>query len=144
MASRNLRVSMVLAVVFLCLNGFLNAGKPATDGVDWKVGLAQVKITPERPIFLSGYASRNKPFVKIENDLFAKAMVFEDGAGRRAVLVTSDIIGFPAAIAEPICAAIHKKTGLKREQILLNSAHIHTSPMQQAEVTYIFRSVRTR
>src|SRR5262249_31017463 len=29
---------------------------------DWKVGLARVKITPERPVFMAGYASRNKPF----------------------------------------------------------------------------------
>jgi hypothetical protein len=31
-------------------------------GPGWKAGLAQVDITPERPVFLAGYASRNKPF----------------------------------------------------------------------------------
>jgi hypothetical protein len=96
---------------------------------EWNVGLAQIKITPAKPVFLSGYASRTKPFAKIENDLFAKALAIEDRTGNRAVLVTSDILGFPAEIAEPICAAISKKTALKREQILLNSAHIHTGPM---------------
>jgi hypothetical protein len=130
MTQRNLYPRFVLLlVVSICpagdpRTGTLQAGEPG-----WKVGLARIKITPERPVFLSGYASRNKPFEKIENDLFAKAMVLEDGAGRRAVLVTTDIIGFPAAIAEAICAAVQKKLDLKREQILLNSSHIHTGPM---------------
>ena len=95
---------------------------------DWKIGLAQVKITPERPVFLAGYASRNKPFSKVEADLFAKALVLEDREGHRAVLVTSDLIGFPAAVAEPICERLRDKMGLKREQILLNSSHTHTGP----------------
>src|SRR5947207_270814 len=73
---------------------------------EWKVGLAQVKITPEQPIFLAGYASRTKPFDKVAADLFAKALVLEDREGHRAVLVTSDLIGFHAAIAEPICQRI--------------------------------------
>jgi hypothetical protein len=95
---------------------------------DWKVGLAQVKITPERPVFLAGYASRNKPFSKVESDLYAKALVLEDREGHRAVLVTSDLIGFSAAVAEPICERLRDKMGLKREQILLNSSHTHTGP----------------
>jgi hypothetical protein len=95
---------------------------------EWKVGLARVKITPDKPVFLSGYASRNKPFEKVENDLYAKALVLQDRDGNRAVLVTSDLLGFPAAVAEPICDRIRQKLGLPRAVILLNSAHTHTGP----------------
>src|SRR5438105_5420830 len=95
---------------------------------EWRVGLAQVKITPEQPVFLAGYASRNKPFERVETDLFVKALALEDPSGMRAVLVTSDLIGLPAAVAEPICDRLRQKTGLAREQILLNSSHIHTGP----------------
>jgi hypothetical protein len=104
---------------------------PALGAADaeWKVGLAQVKITPERPVFLAGYASRNKPFTKVESDLYAKALALEDNQGHRVVLVTSDLVGFPAAVAEPICQRLRDKAGLKREQILLNSSHTHTGPM---------------
>jgi hypothetical protein len=109
--------------------GPIRAGEP-----EWKVGLAEAKITPKGPLFLAGYASRNKPFTSIETDLFVKAMVLGDSAGRRGALVTSDIIGFPAALAEPICTLIHKKTGLKREQVLLSSSHIHTGPMLSLRV----------
>jgi hypothetical protein len=100
----------------------------AADSV-WKVGLAQVKITPEKPVFQAGYASRDHPFEKVETDLYAKALVLEDQAGQRAVLVTSDLIGFTAAVAEPICERIRAKTGLSRDRILLSAAHVHTGPV---------------
>src|SRR5437016_5473909 len=69
---------------------------------EWKVGLAQVKITPERPMLMSGYSGRTKPFEKVAADLYVKALVLEDRDGHRAVLITSDLLGFPAAVAEPI------------------------------------------
>lgn len=95
---------------------------------EWKAGLAQVKVTPERPVLMAGYAARTKPFEKVATDLYVKALVLEDRDGHRGVIVTSDLIGFPAAVAEPICERIEKKTGLKREQVLLNSSHTHTGP----------------
>src|SRR5437660_1357583 len=57
---------------------------------DWKVGFAEIKITPEQPLLMSGYAGRTKPFEKVAGDLYVKAMVLEDRDGRRAALVTSD------------------------------------------------------
>jgi len=101
----------------------------AAAEAEWQVGLAMVKITPEQPVFLAGYGARSKPFEKVEHDLYAKALVLADRAGGRAVLVTTDLIGLPAAIAEPICRRITEKTGLKREQILLTSAHTHNGPV---------------
>ncbi len=95
---------------------------------EWKAGLARVKITPERPVRMSGYAGRTKPFEKVAADLYVKALVLEDRDGHRGVLVTSDLLGFPADVAEPICERAGKKTRLKREQILLNSAHTHAGP----------------
>ena len=106
----------------------LVAGPAAAAEPAWKAGLAQIKITPGQPVMMAGYASRTRPFDKVETDLYAKALVLEDSAGNRAALVTSDLLGFPAAVAEPICERIAQKTGLKREQILLNSSHTHTGP----------------
>src|SRR5438045_228677 len=107
---------------------FLFVGPAAAAEPEWKVGLAQVKITPERPVLMSGYSGRTRPFEKVAADLYVKVLVLEDRTGRRGVLVTSDLLGFPAAVAEPICERIGKKTGLKREQILLNSSHTHSGP----------------
>jgi len=101
---------------------------PNAAGPGWKAGLAQTKITPTEPLLLSGYASRHQPFTAVNDDLFAKALALEDQEGNRAVLVTTDLIGFRASMAEPLCKRICRKTGLKRSQILLNSSHTHSGP----------------
>src|SRR5437763_4487260 len=75
---------------------------------EWKIGLARVKITPQQPVFMAGYASRNKPYESIHDDLYAKALVIEDKSGNRAALVTSDLIGFTAEISKPILERIEK------------------------------------
>jgi len=116
-----------LAVLSLMALGPITASRAADP--EWQAGFAQVKITPDKPIFLSGYASRSRPFSKVATDLYAKALVLQDRNGQRAALVTSDLLGFPASLAEPICTRIRAKTGLKREQVLLTSAHIHTGPL---------------
>jgi hypothetical protein len=117
---------LLLVTLFaLGLTGSLPAQPPPGD---FKIGLAQVKITPEQPVFLAGYASRNRPFDRVATELYAKALALEDGTGNVAVLVTTDLIGLTAAVAEPVCERIATRTGLKRQQILLSSSHIHTGP----------------
>src|SRR5712692_5652470 len=111
-----------------CLTLLLGGSTAPAGEPKWKAGLAQVKITPERPMLMSGYGGRTRPFEKVAADLYVKALVLEDREGHRAVVVTSDLLGFPAAVAEPICERIEKKTGLKRAHILLNSSHTHAGP----------------
>lgn len=120
---RNLAVCGLVACVAL-----VAAGPALAAEGDWKVGLASVKITPDQPVMMAGYQSRTRPFDKVEHDLYAKALALEDSEGHKAVLVTSDLIGFRASFAEPICERIMQRTGLKREQILLSSSHTHTGP----------------
>ena len=100
---------------------------------EWKVGLANVKITPEKPVPMAGYASRTKPFEKVEQDIYAKALALEDRQGNRAVLVTTDLIGISRAVAEPVCQRIQDKTKLVRSQILLSSSHTHSAPILSLE-----------
>src|SRR5262245_57182519 len=122
-----LKPSSFQAAIALCLIVFIAVEANAQD-TDWKVGLAQVKITPQQPLFMAGYASRDRPFEKVTADLYAKAMALEDRDGHLAVIVTTHLIGLSAAIAEPISSRLAQRVGLKREQILLNSSHIHTGP----------------
>jgi len=95
---------------------------------EWKAGLATIKITPETPVPMAGYASRVKPYERVEQEIYAKALALEDREGHRAVLVTTDLLGLPRAVAEPICKRVQDKTSLARSQILLNSAHTHSAP----------------
>jgi hypothetical protein len=118
-----------ISTIFICLMSiFFTFDSLTAAPPEWKVGLAEIKITPDRPINLAGYASRNHPYEKVTTDLYAKAMALEDRDSRVAVIVTTDLIGLTAAVAEPVCERLAAKTGLKRDQILLSSSHIHTGP----------------
>jgi len=103
--------------------------QPKMPSTDWKAGVARVVITPERPVWMAGYASRNKPSEGKLHDLYAKALAFEDRRGRRVVLVTSDLIGFPRAMAEAIASRAQRQFSLSRSQLILTSSHTHTGPV---------------
>ena len=118
-----------IAFVLIAAMADASAAEP-----EWKVGLAQVKVTPEQPVLMAGYAARTKPFEKVATDLFVKALVIVDNQGHRGALVTSDLIGFPAAVAEPICERLQKSIGLARAEILLNSSHTHTGPQVSLKI----------
>ena len=115
---------LVMALIF----GLFAFGTIRPSSAQWKVGLASAKISPSEPVRMSGYASRTQPSQGIALDLYAKALALEDASGRRAVLVTSDVIGFRGKLADVICEQITAQTGLNRHQILLNSSHTHTGP----------------
>src|SRR5438552_1351146 len=116
-------------IIFAILLSFVNLSDTEATDAEWKAGLATIKITPEKPVPMAGYASRTTPFEKVEQDIYAKALAFEDSEGHRAVLVTTDLLGLSRSIAEPVCERIQQKTSLTRSQILLNSAHTHSAPM---------------
>ncbi len=123
------RLFVCLLLLFLAPSQSTFAADTATAGAGWKVGLSQVRVTPAHPVVMSGYGGRTKPFEGVAGDLYVKALVIEDAEGHRAAIVTSDLLGFSAAVAEPICEEINTKTGLKRDQILLTSSHTHAGPM---------------
>ncbi len=107
----------------LCCSSFVQGAE-----AEWKAGLASVKITPQVPVMMSGYANRIKPFERVVQDIYAKALVLEDQNGQRGVIVTCDLIGMRQSFAEPLAERIREKTGLRREQILFTWAHNHAGP----------------
>jgi len=94
----------------------------------WRAGAAAATITPHEPVWMSGYGNRTGPSQGAAMPLYAKALALEDGAGRRFVIVTSDLIGFSRLSAERIALRAKESHGLERDQLLLNSSHTHTGP----------------
>ncbi|MBL8173500.1 MAG: neutral/alkaline non-lysosomal ceramidase N-terminal domain-containing protein [Bryobacterales bacterium] len=94
-----------------------------------KAGLARVNITPQGPIMMAGYASRDHESEGVRQQLFAKALALEDARGRRSVMVTFDLVGMPRNVADPIAERAEKQFGLKRDQLLLNCSHTHSGPI---------------
>ena len=95
----------------------------------WKVGLTKVPITPRKSLWMAGYSARVKPSEGTTQDLYAKALTLEDSSGKRAVLVTSDLLGFPAAVSRRIAERVERQYHLMRDQLLLSSSHTHGGPV---------------
>jgi len=118
-------------IIFLFLGmaaiGVEGLAAPA-DATDWKAGVASVAITPEKPIWMAGYASRTKPAEGKDTDLYAKALAFEDARGARLVIVTLDLIGVPRSLRKNLEKRCGEAYKLKPEELLLNASHTHSGP----------------
>lgn len=112
-----------------CLTVLAVDGRGATpDTGGWKSGAASVRITPEAPLWMAGYASRNRPAEGKETDLYAKALAIEDARGKRLVIVTLDLIGVPRALRTDLEKRVEEAHGLPPEGLLLNASHTHSGP----------------
>jgi neutral ceramidase len=113
-----------------------------TDSVQaaagFRAGLGRVKITPEAPIWMSGYAARSRASEGVEQDLWAKALALVDAKGNRVVLVTVDLIGLPRAISDEVAARVKGKYGLERSQLVLNASHTHCGPAVRQNLAVMY------
>lgn len=107
----------------------LLSGSGAADQPSWKTGAAKIAITPDEPIWMSGYGSRDKPAEGKLTDLWAKALVLEDGLGHRGLVLTLDLVGIDRTLSQAICASVMDKHDLAREQIAICCSHTHTGPV---------------
>jgi hypothetical protein len=98
------------------------------DNRAWKAGIASVVITPEKELWMAGYASRNKPAEGKETDLYGKALAIEDGWGTRLVVVTLDLIGVPRNLRKNLEKRCGEAYKLPPEGLLLNASHTHSGP----------------
>lgn len=113
--------------LLLCV--FVIAAVPVvTEAPAWKAGAASAKITPDKPMWMAGYAGRTKPSEGVELDLFAKALVLTDQAGGRFVLITMDLIGVPRNLHLAVAARVKKDYGIEPANLAINASHTHSGP----------------
>ena len=122
---------LATSLVVLATIGRGDARAETLPSDELRVGLARVCITPQKPLWLHGYASkpRFRPFEGKLNDLYAKALAIEDARGERAVLITVDLCTLRAAEARELFDRLTAKTGLQRRQVLVNFSHTHSAPI---------------
>jgi neutral ceramidase len=107
----------------------LFASVSGAQEIEWSVGLAAVKITPEKPVRLAGYAARIKPSESVDMDIFATALALKDAQYDRAVLVTLDLCTMPANVGRAMRDRIMEKTKLDSAHIVLSLSHSHSAPV---------------
>jgi hypothetical protein len=112
---------LCLATLLLCAPAWAQKG--------WKAGAARVSITPAQNMWMAGFASRTRAAEGKMHDLWAKALAMEDAQGKRVLLITSDLLGFPKNTSDRIRDALKTKFGLGRDQVMLNSSHTHSGPV---------------
>ncbi len=119
---------------------FLITITAAAQAPSWRAGAAAVSITPEEPIWLAGYAFRNKPHETIRQPIFAKALAIRDDAtGTTSLIITLDLVGIRRVTAEPIAEEIAKRHGISRDHILFNASHTHSAPIVEDSTSYAYQ-----
>ncbi len=95
----------------------------------WKAGTARVAITPIEPMWMAGYASRDRPAEGKSTELWAKALVLDDENGHQAILLTLDLVGIDREFSTTVCQQISKRFGLPRSSIAICTSHTHSGPV---------------
>lgn len=127
-----MKLAYRIAVALLaCSTGL---GGPA----DFKAGIGRVKITPQEPIWLSGYAARNRPSEGVVHDLWVRAVALEDSRRNRLVFIGTDLIALPKSITDPVAARLQKEYGLDRARLVFTATHTHAGPVLPSNLTGMY------
>jgi neutral ceramidase len=95
---------------------------------EWKAGLASSIITPEQPMWMAGYAARDKPSEGKVHDLRAKALALQDAEGTRLIIVTVDLLGIGRTMRDWLEKEANRRYELPPEALLLSASHTHCGP----------------
>jgi hypothetical protein len=118
----SLRIYPVLAAMLaaLCLAG-ARAGAQTL-----RAGTGQARITPADPQPLAGYF-RERLSTGVHDDLWAKALVLDDGAQSLAIIVC-DVIWVPGDVVEKARRLVQAQAGIPPERVFISATHTHTAP----------------
>lgn len=113
-------LALTAAATLITMPATRSAEKPVL-----KVGAASVKITPSltRPVYIAGYAN-NRIAESVHDDLWARALVLDDGRTRAAVVVC-DLIGLSNYRVREIRKAIR---AVPADHVLIATTHVHSGP----------------
>jgi len=92
-----------------------------------RIGIAQVNITPNAPVWLVGYGDRDHKSEGVYQALRAGAVSIATPT-EELVIITADLIGYDLAYAAAAKAHIADLTGLLPRQIVLTATHTHCAP----------------
>ncbi|MBI3850714.1 MAG: hypothetical protein HY298_10650 [Verrucomicrobia bacterium] len=100
---------------------FLSVAAPAAD---FRAGIAVRVVTPDPLLPVSGGIGPGSRVTKKEGDLSVRALVFEEG-GTRVAIVSGDFLGFPSTLGNRVRA---KVKDIPPENILIGATHCHSAP----------------
>jgi hypothetical protein len=93
-----------------------------------KAGAARVNITPYAGINLTGFGNRTKGSEGVHDDLYARALVMDDGATKVGI-VSCDLLNLDESSVISIREKAQELTGMDGENILVSTTHTHSGPL---------------
>ncbi len=96
-----------------------------------KVGAAKIDITPPLGCDMAGYSGRDGGSETIADPLYAKAIVFDDG-NTKAAIITNDLIGVESTFVDHVRQTVEKTTGIPSGNVMISCSHTHFGPEVRA------------
>ncbi|MCH5372568.1 MAG: hypothetical protein JJ992_01225, partial [Planctomycetes bacterium] len=129
------------AIALLCSLLFmvaLDSVQAAENAPTWKAGIASIVVTPDEPMWMAGYASRDKPSEGKVHELHAKCLAIQDTDGARLVIVTLDLIGVPRPLRDWLQDQVAIRFQIPPEGLLINASHTHCGPELRADKASLY------
>ncbi|MGH2461648.1 MAG: neutral/alkaline non-lysosomal ceramidase N-terminal domain-containing protein, partial [Chloroflexota bacterium] len=92
-----------------------------------RAGAAEVVITPPIGVELEGYGARKDGSTAVHDELYAHALVLDDGATRVGI-VSADLIGLDRWLVQRIRAEASARAAIPPDNLMLCATHTHGGP----------------
>ena len=92
-----------------------------------KMGCAKADITPGFPVYLRGYASRNRLTCEVEESIEAGVIALEQD-GKKTLIITVDNLGLKLNYCQKIYKEIAQAVDIDYPNILIACSHTHFAP----------------
>src|SRR5664279_3580745 len=137
----NVARSWLLAAlpVFWLLVGCQQVNRPISTAEPYRVGAAEIDITPPVGGRMAGYFNERLATGTLD-PLHAKAMVLRQGAIQVA-LVSCDLIGVSLNVSTHARAQASQRTGIPVSNIVICATHSHTGPLFEGPLRDYFHEV---
>ena len=92
-----------------------------------KAGAAYRDITPDWPVHMQGYGSRNRKSEGVDDNLRVGCVAL-DSEGSRILILCYDMVGMRDTDAAIIKKVVSEETGTAPDSILISCSHTHFAP----------------
>ncbi len=92
-----------------------------------RAGAAKAVVTPPIGYTMGAWGLRQGRSTGVHRDLYARALVLDDG-GSRVAFVAMDVAGVPIEAVRAVRARAERLTGIPATHLVISSTHSHTTP----------------
>ena len=92
-----------------------------------RLGTAKKTITPRHPVRLAGYATRNREYDSVLQDIYTRVYLIEEGK-KQLLIVYGDLIWWNPEFLMEARSKLSSMLGIPKKSILFVASHNHSGP----------------